>query len=119
MTAEHAVAVDHIKEETCKDTQHQKQSIRILTEDWEQRRKDPDTPPSASVYNELYAVDCLFTKVNQIIVPTSLQSQIERNVTLAAHHLLHLGMTKIKKMPRLKYWFPNKNSMIGQIIGQC
>lgn len=33
VTAEHAVVVDHIKEETLKDTQLQKLSIRILTGD--------------------------------------------------------------------------------------
>ncbi len=35
VTAEHAVVIDQIKEETCKDTQLQKLSVRILTADWE------------------------------------------------------------------------------------
>ena len=92
VTAEHAVVVDHIKEETLKDTQLQKLSIRILTGDWEQHKKDPDIAPFYSVQNELYVVNDLIFRMNQIIVPTNLQ----RKVIKAAHHLGHLGMTKNK-----------------------
>ena len=115
VTAEHAVVVDHIKEETLKDTQLQKLSTRILTGDWEQHKKDPDIAPFYSVQNELYVINDLIFRMNQIIVPTSLQ----RKVIKAAHHLGHLGMTKTKQMLRAKYWFPTMNNMVEQIIGQC
>ena len=60
-------------------------------------------------------MDDLLFRMNQIIIPRSLQ----RKVIKAAHHLGHLGMTKTKQMIRGKYWFPTMNSMIEQIIGQC
>ena len=55
LKADHVV-VDQIKDETCKDTQFQKLSGKILTEDWEHHKKDPDIAPFNSVQNELYAV---------------------------------------------------------------
>ena len=58
---------------------------------------------------------CLLFRMNQIIIPGSLQ----RKVIKAAHHLGHLGTTKTKQMIRAKYWFPTMNSMMEQIIGQC
>ena len=115
LKAEHAVVVDQIKEETCKDTQLQKLSARILTGDWERYKKDPDIAPFYSVQNELYTVDGLLFRMNQIIIPRSLQRQVIK----AAHHLGHLGTTKTKQMIRAKYWFPTMNTMIEQIIGQC
>ena len=99
VTAEHAVVVDQIKEETCKDPQLQKLSVRILTGDWEQHKKDPDIAAFYSVNNELYAVDGLLFRMNQIIILRSLQ----RKVIKVAHHLGHLGMTKTKQMMTGKY----------------
>ncbi|KAL9982490.1 hypothetical protein ACROYT_G004539 [Oculina patagonica] len=98
VTAEHAVVIDQIKEETRKDIQLQKLSVRILTGDWEQHKKDPDITPFYSVHSELYAVDGLLFRMNQIIIPRSLQ----RKVIWAAHHLGHLGMAKTKQMIRGK-----------------
>ena len=60
-------------------------------------------------------MDGLLFRMNQIIIPRSLQKQVIK----AAHHLGHLGTTKTKQMIRGKYWFPTMNSMIEQIIGQC
>ena len=65
-----AVVVDQIKDETCKDTQLQKLSVRILTGDWEQHRKDTNIAPFYSVQNELYAVGGLLFRMNQIIIPS-------------------------------------------------
>ena len=45
LKAEHAVVEDQIKEETHKDTELQKLSIRILTGDWEHHKKNPDIAP--------------------------------------------------------------------------
>ena len=39
LKAEHAIVVDQIKEEICKDTQLQKLSARILTGDWERYKR--------------------------------------------------------------------------------
>ena len=65
--AKEAVIVDHIKEETCKDTQLQNLYVRILNGDWEKHQKDPDIVPLYSVQDELYAVDGLLFQINQII----------------------------------------------------
>ncbi|KAL9982486.1 hypothetical protein ACROYT_G004534 [Oculina patagonica] len=54
VTAEHAVVIDQIKEETRKDIQLQKLSVRILTGDWEQHKKDPDITPFYSVHSQCY-----------------------------------------------------------------
>ena len=59
--------------------------------------------------NELYAVDSVLFRMNQIIIPRSLQRQVIK----AAHHLGHLGTTTTKQLIRGKYWFPTMNSMIG------
>ena len=63
--AEHAVVVDQIKEESCKDTKLLELSVRILTEDWEHYKKDPDIAPFYSVQNELYAVDGLLFRIHE------------------------------------------------------
>lgn len=65
--------------------------------------------------HELYLVDDLIFRINQIIIPTSLQ----RKVIKAAHRLGHLCMTKTKKMLWEKYWFPAMNSAMELIISQC
>lgn len=45
VNTEYAVVMDQIKEETQKDNQLQKLSMRILTGDWEQGKKYPDIMP--------------------------------------------------------------------------
>ena len=42
MKAKHVVLEVQIKEETCRDTQFQTLTSRILTGDWEYHKKDPD-----------------------------------------------------------------------------
>ena len=51
---EHAVVLDRIREETQQDGQLQKVNQRILTNDWEHHKKDPDVAPFYGVRQELY-----------------------------------------------------------------
>ena len=115
INAEHAVVLDHIRLETSKDKHLQKLQRRIIKEDWENHRKDTEIYQFYSIRKELYVVNRLIFRLNQIIVPAKLQ----RSVIKAAHNLGHLGMTKTKQMLRQKYWFPEMNTMVEQIIGQC
>ena len=113
--AEHAIVLDHIREETAKDKQLQKLYQRIQKEDWEKYRKDKYINPYYSIKEELYVADGLIFRLNQIIIPMKLQ----HTVIKAAHSLGHLGMTKTKQMLRQKYWFPQMNKMVEHIVGQC
>ena len=87
--AEHAIVLDHIREETAKDKHLQKLYQRILKEDWEKYRKDEFINPYYSIKEELYIADGLIFSLNQIIIPMKLQ----HTVTKAAHSLGHLGIT--------------------------
>lgn len=108
--AEHAV-VEDIREETLKDDELQKLSVRILTVDWDKHEKDAEI----EVRHELSIVDDRIFRTNRLVIPTSLQGKLIK----AAHNLGHLGMTKTKQMLREKYRFPTMKSMVEQIIGQC
>ncbi|KAK3752978.1 hypothetical protein QZH41_005134 [Actinostola sp. cb2023] len=112
---DHAIVLDKIREETAKDEQLQKLSKRMITEDWENYRKDPDITPFYHIRQELYEVDGVILRDNKIIAPTRLQ----RKIVKTAHKLGHLGITKTKQMLREKYWFPSMNNLVEQIIGQC
>ena len=96
INAEHAVVLDHIRLETSKDKQLQKLQRRIIKEDWENHRKDTEIYQFYSIRKELYVVNGLIFRLNQIIVPAKLQ----RSVIKAAHSLGHLGMMKTKQMLR-------------------
>ena len=113
--AEHAIVLDHIREETAKDKQLQKLYQRIQNEDWEKYRKDKYINPYYSIKEELYVADGLIFRLNQIIIPMKMQ----HTVIKAAHSLGHLGMTKTKQMLRQKYWFPQMNKMVEHIVGKC
>ena len=71
--------------------------------------------PYYSVRNDLYIVDGLIFRSNQIDIPKKLQ----RKVIKIGHSMGHLGITKTKQMLRRKYWFPMMNSLVENIIGQC
>ena len=71
--------------------------------------------PFYHMKQELYVLDGLIFRSNQIIIPESLQSKVVK----AAHRLGHLGMTKTKQMLREKYWFPSMNRLVENIIGRC
>ncbi|XP_015768379.1 PREDICTED: uncharacterized protein K02A2.6-like [Acropora digitifera] len=107
--------MDNIREETLKDHQLQKLAARIQMGDWNKHKRDPDISCFYEARHELFVVDGLILRINKIVIPTGLQ----RKVIKAAHHLGHLGMTKIKQMLREKYWFPSMIVMVEQIIGQC
>ena len=113
--SEHVIVLDQIREEKQKDRQLQKVYKRILIEDWEKQRKDTDISKFYSIKGELYVVDGLIFRLNQIVIPTKLC----RIVIKAAHSLSHLGITKTKQMLRQKYWFPEMNKMVEQEVGQC
>lgn len=115
LVAEHAIVLDRIKMETMKDEQLQKLHQRIVSEDWERHRKDKDISQFYSIRHELYVMDGLIFRLNQIVIPSCLQ----RKVIKAAHSLGHLGMTKTKQMLREKYWFPEMNKMTEVLVGQC
>ena len=46
-------------------------------------------------------------------------NKLAAEIVKVAHKLGHLGTTKTKQMLRVKYWFPNMNTMVDQIIGHC
>ena len=115
INAEHAIVLDSTRKETRNDGQLQKLYKRILKEDWEKHRKDPDIHQFYSIKEELYVADGLIFRLNQILIPLTLR----RVVIKAAHSLGHLGMTKTKQMLIQKYWFPEMNKMIEQTVGQC
>ena len=115
ITAEHAIVLDSIKNETAKDSQMDMLKARILNGDWDHYKKNTDIEPFHPIRHELSMAEGLIFRLNRIVIPMSLQ----RKAIKAAHSLGHLGITKTKQMLREKYWFPNMNNMIEQIIGQC
>eukprot|EP00794_Sanderia_malayensis_P021366 gene21366-23446_t len=112
---ENAIVMEHIQEETKTDEQLQKLMKRIHMGDWEVHQHDPDIAPFFQVRSELYIVEDVVFRLNQIVIPRSLQ----RKVVKSAHSLGHFGMSKTKRMLREKYWFPKMNKMVEAIVGQC
>ena len=112
---EHAIVLDHITKETQSDKQMQNLKERIRLEDWEKQKKDKDIAPFYSIRTELSCIDEVIFRGSKIVVPQNLQ----RKVIKTAHSMGHLGISKIKNMIRDKYWFPEMNAMIEQIIDQC
>ena len=115
LTTEHAVVLDRIRKETATDKQLQKLYKRIVQEDWVKHRKNDDIKPFFSIRHELYVMNGLIFRFNQIVIPQKHQ----HTVIKAAHSLGHLGMTKTKQMLREKYWFPEMNKMTENVIGNC
>ena len=115
LTAEHAIVLDRIRKETAKDNQLQKLYKRIVKEDWQKHRKDSDIVPFFSIRHELYVMNGLIFRFNQIVIPSCLQ----QTVIKAAHSLGHLGMTKTKQMLREKNWFPDMNKMTANVVEKC
>ena len=112
---EHAVVLDRIKEETQKDGVLQKLSQTIKRDDWNVKKRDVDLAPFYPIKDEIYEAQGLIFRMERIILPSSLQQKIIKT----AHKLRHLGTTKTKQMLQAKYWFPNMNAMIDQMIGHC
>ena len=112
---EHAVVLKRLQEETNKDEQLLKLKECILKSDWERNKKDKDISPYYHIRNERFVAEGLVFRLNQIIVPRTLQEKVIK----AAHNMGHLGMTKTKHMLREKYWFPTVNYMVEEMIKQC
>ena len=112
---QHAVMMNEIKMETMKDSQMQKIKDRITNADWENYRRDLDVQPFLSVSKELYVAEGVIFRLQQVVIPRSLQ----RKVIRAAHSQGHLGMSKLKQMLREKYWFPEMNMLIESFVGEC
>ena len=112
---ENAIIMEHIQKETKADEQLQKLMKRIQLGDWEVHQRDPDITPFFRVRSELYTVEDVVFRLNQIVIPRNLQ----RKVVKSAHSLGHFGMSKTKRMLREKYWFPKMNDIVESIVGQC
>lgn len=67
ISSERAVVLEHIQDETRKDAKLQKLAERISRGDWEQYRKDPDIAPFHTIRCELYSVNDLIFRLNQIV----------------------------------------------------
>ncbi|CAG2202522.1 unnamed protein product [Mytilus edulis] len=113
--SEHAIVLSKIREETSKDVRLQDVMQRQRRNDWEKHKSRPEIATYYMVRNELYILDEVLFRLNQIVIPESLQ----RKVIKAAHSMGHLGLTKTKQMLRARYWFPALNSMVEDIIGRC
>ena len=83
LTAEHAVVLDRIREETAKDNQLKKLFKRIVKEDWQKHRRDNDIAPFFSIRHELYVINGLIFRFSQIVIP----SRLQHTVIKAAHSL--------------------------------
>ena len=115
VAGEHAVVVPQIREETKKDNPLQKIVQTIKEDSWERQKKDPDIMPFYSIRGELYLAEGVILRMNKIIIPKNLQKKVLK----AAHSLGHFGMTKTKNMLRAKYWFPEMNKMVEDMVGKC
>ncbi|CAG2246282.1 unnamed protein product [Mytilus edulis] len=112
---EHAVILERLQEETNKDEHLIKLKDCILKTNWERNKKDMDIIPYYHMRNELYVAEGLVFRLNQIIVPKTLQEKVIN----AAHKMGHFGMTKTKQMLRERYWFPTMNAMVEENIKHC
>ena len=111
---EHAVVLDRIKGEACRDTTLRKPST-IKEGKWEVSKKDVDLAPFYPIKDELYEAQGLIFRMERIVLPTRLQQKIIKT----AHKLGHIGITKTKQMLRDKYWFPGMNGRIEQMVEHC
>jgi hypothetical protein len=50
----------------------------ILKSDWERNKKDKDISPCYHIRNELYVAEGLVFRLNQIIVPRTLQEKVTK-----------------------------------------
>ena len=80
---ENAIIMEHIQKETKADEQLQKLMKRIQLGDWEVHQRDPDITPFFQVRSELYTVEDVVFRLNQIVIPRNLQ----RKVVKSAHSL--------------------------------
>lgn len=96
---EHAVVLERIREETCRDEIVQELSQVIKEGNWEARKRDVNLAPFYPIKDELYEVQGLIFRMDRII----LSSHFQQKVIKTAHALGHLGITKTKQMIGAKY----------------
>ncbi|CAC5366628.1 unnamed protein product [Mytilus coruscus] len=112
---EYAVILEQLQEETNKDEQLLKLKDCVLKTYWERNKKNIDIIPYYHIRNELYVAEGLVFRLNQIIVPKTLQEKLINS----SHNMGHFGMMKTKQMLREKYWFPTMNYMVEETIKNC
>jgi len=110
---DHAIVLEKIADETKhdKELQHLKKAIHIGQ--WD--KHDPTLKPYIDLQAELYEVDDVILRLNRIVPPSSLREKIVR----VAHKQGHLGLSKTKEMLRHKYWWPQMNPQIENIVKKC
>ena len=77
LVAEHAIVLECIREETALDSQFRRLYRRIVTEDCqEKRRKDKDIIPFYSIRHDLYVMNGLIFRFDQLVIPLCLQRKV-------------------------------------------
>jgi len=112
---EHAVLIKDIQKANEEDQEIQRVKEILRSGQWEKYRKDPEINPYYHIREELYESENMLMRDNKIILPTKLR----RKTVVIAHKMGHLGRSKTKEMLRRKYWFPEMNSLIESVCGQC
>lgn len=67
-----------------------------------------------AIFDELYYIDGIVMRGNQIVIPKSLQADI-----IGLAHEAHLGQSKTKTFLRQSCWFPNMSKLVDQYIESC
>ena len=114
---EHALILDRVREATKIDEVSRKLAETIRIEKWQKakKKKDPDLASYIKVKDELYLADDTIFRQNRIVVPEKLR----RKVIKTAHSMGHLGTSKIKQMVRERYWFPEMDRIIEEMVKKC
>ena len=110
---DHPVVMETIRSATKDDKVLQKLKKALETGKW--TRNDPDLEPYYDLRAEIYLSEGILLRLNRIIPPESIRDKI---VTVA-HKQGHLGISKTKELLRRKYWFPNMNKRIEDIVSTC
>ena len=88
---EHATVLEKIQSATKHDDVLQKVMQVIQNGDWESCRRDPVMSSYYAVRNELYIAENLVLRLNQIVIPSSLQ----RKVIKTAHKMGPVSYTHL------------------------
>ncbi|KAL9987542.1 hypothetical protein ACROYT_G001867 [Oculina patagonica] len=110
---DHAVVMETIESATKEDNTLLKLMKALETGKWD--RNDPDLTPFFDLSAEMYVSGGVLLRLDRIIPPESLRDKI----STVAHKQGHLGISKTKELIRRKYWFPNMNKRIEDIVSSC
>ena len=91
----------------------QKLKTALESEKW--NRQDPDLVPYHDLKAQIYESEGVLLRLNRIIPLESLRDKI----ISIAHKQGHLGISKTIELIRQKYWFPNMNKRIEDIVSTC